>query len=95
MHNTHYTANLQVHVQLKAAGSFKDALEDKCCNLICENILQYFIRIRTRQGIYGEIWPEPKGVPEGSGHISPYIPRLVLIRIQYNTEHNTLHFVTI
>ena len=25
----------------------------------------------------------PSGTPLGSGHISPYIPRLVLIRIQY------------
>ena len=24
------------------------------------------IRIRTRGGIYDEIWPEPKGVPEGA-----------------------------
>ena len=27
---------------------------------------QYCIRIRRRWGIYGEIWPEPKGVPEGA-----------------------------
>ena len=27
---------------------------------------RYCIRIRRRRGIYGEIWPEPKGVPEGA-----------------------------
>ena len=40
------------------------------------------ICIRTREGIYGNIWPECTGVPEeqlketpvGSGHIFPYIP---------------------
>ena len=26
----------------------------------------YCICIRRRGGIYGEIWPEPKGVPEGA-----------------------------
>ena len=26
----------------------------------------YCIRIRRRGGIYGEIWPEPRGVPEGA-----------------------------
>ena len=39
----------------------------------------YCIRIRTRGGIYDEIWPE-KGTPEGSGHVSSYIPTWVLIR---------------
>ena len=42
------------------------------------------IRIRTREGIYGKIWPEPEGLPEGnpknSSLILPYIPIWVLIR---------------
>ena len=29
----------------------------------------FCIRIRTRVGIYGKVWPEPEGNPEGSGHI--------------------------
>ena len=29
--------------------------------------MSYCIRIRTRGGIYGKIWPEPEGNPEGSG----------------------------
>ena len=37
------------------------------------------VRIRTQVGIYGKIWPKPWG----SDHILPYIPPLVLIRIQY------------
>ena len=35
---------------------------------------EYCICIRTRGGMYGKIWPEPKGNPEGSGLILPYIP---------------------
>ena len=34
----------------------------------------YCIRIRTRGGIYGQIWPEPEGNPSGSGLILQYIP---------------------
>ena len=30
---------------------------------------EYCISNRTRGGKYGKIWPEPKGNPEGSGHI--------------------------
>ena len=41
----------------------------------------FCICIRTRGGIYGEIWP---GTPEGSGHILPYIPSRVLIRTLYH-----------
>ena len=40
--------------------------------------------------MYGKIWPEPLGFPSGSGHILPYIPPLVLIRIQYNTRQESL-----
>ena len=36
--------------------------------------------------IYGKIWPKPSRFPLGSGHILPYIPPLVLIRIQYPTS---------
>ena len=31
------------------------------------------ISVRTRGGLYGKLWPEPEGNPEGSGHILPYI----------------------
>ena len=41
----------------------------------------YCIRIRTRGGIYYEIWPEPKEVPEGA----LYIPTRVLIRTLYHS----------
>ena len=41
------------------------------CPVVC------CIRIRTRGGIYGKIWPEPEGLPEGnpkgSGLILSYI----------------------
>ena len=41
-------------------------------------IQTHCIRIRTRGGMYGKIWPEPEGLPEGnpkgSGLILPYIP---------------------
>ena len=33
----------------------------------------YCICIRTRGGIYGKIWPEPEGNPEGSDHILSYL----------------------
>ena len=34
----------------------------------------------------------PSGTPLGSGHISPYIPRLLLIRIQYCMEYIHIEF---
>ena len=40
----------------------------------------YCIRIRTRGGIYGKIWPKHEGNPEGSGLILRYIPTWVLNR---------------
>ena len=43
----------------------------------------YCIRIWTREGIYGKIWPEPEGNPKGSGQILPYIPNCGIIQIQY------------
>ena len=42
-------------------------------------ICQYCICMRTWQGIYGKLWPEPKAVPFGAGLIFPYNPCLVLI----------------
>ena len=38
------------------------------------------MRIRREGGIYGKIWPKPKGYREGSGHILPFIPTQVLVR---------------
>ena len=35
-----------------------------------ENSGIYCIHIRTRRGIYGEIWPQPEGVPEGAAQES-------------------------
>ena len=54
--------------------------------------------IRTQVWIYSKIRPEPFGIalglsgnPSGSGHILPYIPPLVLIRIQYS-QHSMYLF---
>ena len=54
----------------------------------------YTVRIRTWLGIYGQIYPFafrsslglcPLELLQPKGYIWPYIPRLVLIRIQYST----------
>ena len=50
----------------------EDTLEAKL--IVNEHMMLYCIRIRTRGGIYGKIWPEPEGLPLGSGLILPYIP---------------------
>ena len=34
--------------------------------LINDQMSVYCIRIRTRGGIYGKIWPEPEGLPKGA-----------------------------
>ena len=44
------------------------------------NMRKYCIHIRTRGGIYGKIWPEPEGFPEGSDNISSYTPTQVTIQ---------------
>ena len=44
------------------------------------NMRKYCIRIRRKGGIYGKIWPEPEGNPEGSGNISLFTPTQVTIQ---------------
>ena len=41
----------------------------------------YCICIRRRRGIYGGIWPEPKGVPEGAARGNALSGRAILHRI--------------
>ena len=56
----------------------------------CPCIWDYTVRIRTQLGIYGKILPFacslglcPQERPQAKGYIQSYIPRPVLIRIQY------------
>ena len=70
----------------------------------------YTVRIRTQLGIYGQIYPfafrsslglRPRELLQAKGYIWPYIPPLVLIRIQYTRSlystppHCTVNSVTI
>ena len=59
----------------------------------------YTVRTRTRLGIYGQIYPfafrssrgrSPLELLQTKGYIWPYIPPVVLIRIQYIIQHSTL-----
>ena len=34
------------------------------------SVREYCIRIRTRGGIYGKIWPEPEGLPDNNDLLS-------------------------
>ena len=58
-------------------------MTEKVHNLTAQFFLGDLTWNRPQVRIYSKIRPEPSGNPSGSGHILPYIPPLVLIRIQY------------